>query len=77
MTRENAGTESSSSSTMATDPVCGMRVERALAVGTEEFSGRLYFFCSASCKQTFHANAAHYARAGQDRADAAEPDPRR
>lgn len=59
MNRDTAGAEESS--TMAVDPVCGMRVERALATGTEEFRGRLYFFCSASCKQTFRVNPGHYA----------------
>jgi YHS domain-containing protein len=62
------------SSAVAVDPVCGMRVERALAAGTEDFHGQTYFFCSASCKQTFRANPGHYAAAPPDR----EPDdPRR
>jgi len=60
--------------TMAVDPVCGMRVERALAAGTEEFEAHLYFFCSASCKQTFRVNPRHYARSAGDAAFLDDPE---
>jgi Cu+-exporting ATPase len=59
ITPSSAGADSPSA--VAVDPVCEMRVERALAGGTEEFGGQTYFFCSASCKQTFRASPAHYA----------------
>jgi Cu+-exporting ATPase len=51
---------------MAIDPVCGMKVERALAGATDEFDGRMYFFCSAVCQQTFHADSAHYVASHDD-----------
>jgi Cu+-exporting ATPase len=60
--RHNADADDTPAPTMAVDPVCQMRVERALAGATEELDGRLYFFCSAVCKQTFHASPRHYAR---------------
>jgi YHS domain-containing protein len=60
----DAGPDSDSDgdSVVARDPVCGMKVERALAAGIQELDGRTYFFCSASCKQTFRANPSHYAK---------------
>jgi uncharacterized protein len=39
----------------ATDPVCGMRVDRDRAV-TAVFGGKTYFFCSEDCRQTFEAD---------------------
>jgi uncharacterized membrane protein YraQ (UPF0718 family)/YHS domain-containing protein len=38
----------------ATDPVCGMKVDRAKAV-TKEFGGRTYYFCSNHCLHAFEA----------------------
>ena len=38
--------------TMATDPVCGMAVEREHAVSTER-DGQAYFFCSRGCREEF------------------------
>jgi putative ABC transport system ATP-binding protein len=37
---------------MATDPVCGMAVERARAVAGE-WSGQTFFFCSRGCRAEF------------------------
>jgi uncharacterized protein len=44
----------------ATDPVCGMRVDRSNAV-VAEHGGRTYYFCSEHCRQAFEADreAAH------------------
>jgi uncharacterized membrane protein YraQ (UPF0718 family) len=39
----------------ATDPVCGMTVDRSKAV-TKEFAGETYFFCSAHCLHAFEAD---------------------
>jgi putative ABC transport system ATP-binding protein len=39
--------------TMATDPVCGMTVEREHAAGRLERNGRTYYFCSRGCRQEF------------------------
>jgi uncharacterized membrane protein YraQ (UPF0718 family)/YHS domain-containing protein len=41
----------------ATDPVCGMQVDRARAV-TKELGGRTYYFCSAHCLHAFEAEPA-------------------
>jgi uncharacterized protein len=38
----------------ATDPVCGMKVDRARAVRAE-VAGRTYWFCSAHCRHAFEA----------------------
>lgn len=38
--------------TMATDPVCSMKVEREKAV-TTEWDGQLYSFCSKGCRREF------------------------
>jgi YHS domain-containing protein len=37
----------------ATDPVCGMTVDRATAADTSEYRGETYYFCSAGCKRQF------------------------
>jgi uncharacterized protein len=43
----------------ATDPVCGMTVDRAKAV-TKEFGGRTYYFCSNHCLHAFEADPEQY-----------------
>lgn len=47
----------------ATDPVCGMRVDRERAV-TAAFGGKSYFFCSEDCRQTFEADEVKGGRGG-------------
>ena len=47
----------------ATDPVCGMRVDRDRAV-TAAFGGKSYFFCSEDCRQTFEADEVKGGRGG-------------
>jgi uncharacterized protein len=39
----------------ATDPVCGMKVDRAKAV-TKEFAGQTYYICSTHCLHAFEAD---------------------
>ena len=39
----------------ATDPVCGMKVDRDKAV-TKEFAGETYYFCSTHCLHAFEAD---------------------
>ncbi len=46
----------------ATDPVCGMRVDRAKAT-TRQFADRTYCLCSAHCAERFEADPARYAGA--------------
>jgi uncharacterized membrane protein YraQ (UPF0718 family) len=43
----------------ATDPVCGMKTDRAKAV-TKEFGGRTYYFCSSHCLHAFEADPEKY-----------------
>ena len=38
---------------MATDPICGMTVEREKAVATLEFEGTTYYFCARGCRDEF------------------------
>jgi len=35
------------------DPVCGMDVESNTAVGSTEYKGQTYHFCSLACKEKF------------------------
>jgi YHS domain-containing protein len=51
----------------ATDPVCGMKVDRAKAV-TSEFGGETYYFCSTGCLHTFERDPERY-RSGNRPAD--------
>ncbi len=47
----------------ATDPVCGMKVDRAKAL-TKDVDGHTHYFCSSHCLQTFEAEqttARHFA----------------
>jgi Cu+-exporting ATPase len=41
---------------MATDPVCGMRVDTDDAVATAEYRGTTYYFCSEPCHEVFTAD---------------------
>ena len=42
------------------DPVCGMTINRVKAVGSLEFRGRTYFFCSVSCLEKFRLHPEKY-----------------
>jgi len=43
----------------ATDPVCGMKADKAKALRAD-FAGHTYYFCSQACQRAFEANPAHY-----------------
>lgn len=45
---------------MATDPVCGMRVDPEEAVASVEHDGETYHFCSEACRDAFIADPAAY-----------------
>jgi YHS domain-containing protein len=47
--------------TMAIDPVCGMRIDEAEAVGSARFESRTYHFCSEQCWTKFSADPERYA----------------
>jgi Cu+-exporting ATPase len=46
---------------MATDPVCGMKVDEKTSEKAT-YDGKTYYFCSAACKETFNADPAQYVR---------------
>lgn len=48
----------------AKDPVCGMVIEESDAVGTSEYEGKRYYFCSDDCKTSFDENPEDYAEKG-------------
>ena len=43
----------------ASDPVCGMKVDRGKAI-SEEFGGETYYFCSAGCLHAFTRRYSHH-----------------
>jgi Cu+-exporting ATPase len=47
--------------TTVTDPVCGMQIDSASAVASEEHGGQTYFFCSDSCHGRFTAEPQRFA----------------
>lgn len=38
------------------DPVCGMDVSDIKKAPSEEYKGKVYYFCSENCKKTFKKN---------------------
>lgn len=44
------------------DPVCGMTVEPKGAFGSATHAGKTYYFCSASCLESFKREPGRYAR---------------
>ncbi|HYK87895.1 MAG TPA: YHS domain-containing protein [Acidobacteriota bacterium] len=42
------------------DPVCGMEVDAESTVGSSEYGGRTYYFCSEDCKEAFDAVPGQY-----------------
>jgi uncharacterized membrane protein YraQ (UPF0718 family)/YHS domain-containing protein len=48
----------------ATDPVCGMKVDRSKAV-TKEIGGEIYYFCSDHCLHTFETEPVRYVGANR------------
>ncbi|MDP3720126.1 MAG: heavy metal translocating P-type ATPase [Acidobacteriota bacterium] len=47
-------------SSEALDPVCGMTIARADAVGTLDHAGHTYYFCSDTCLQKFRQNPGEF-----------------
>lgn len=43
------------------DPVCGMEVDPAEAVGHSEYEDRVYYFCSKQCQERFDLGPANFA----------------
>ena len=46
------------------DPICGMVIEKSDAVGTSDYEGKRYYFCSQDCKVEFDENPEDYADEG-------------
>jgi YHS domain-containing protein len=38
---------------MAIDPVCEMEVDEKTAAAKSSYEGKIYYFCSEECKDTF------------------------
>ncbi len=45
------------------DPVCGMEVGDIKKASSEEYNGKVYYFCSDQCKKTFKKDPASHAHA--------------
>lgn len=54
---------STTANTTVTDPVCGMTIDPAKAVGSSRYNGEMYHFCSRGCETKFDAAPAQYAGA--------------
>jgi len=46
-----------------TDPVCGMAIDPATAVGSSRHDGEKYYFCSRGCETKFDSAPATYSGA--------------
>ena len=46
----------------AQDPVCGMTVDVKFAKFQIGYAGRIYYFCSARCLESFTASPTRYAK---------------
>ena len=64
---------SPSTTTQVADPVCGMTIEPAAAVGSVEEGGKTYFFCSRNCLEKFRAQPARYTGSAAGAGMAIEP----
>jgi Cu+-exporting ATPase len=50
---------------LETDPVCGMKVDPAMARGgSHEHAGKTWFFCNPRCRERFAADPEHWLQAG-------------
>jgi YHS domain-containing protein len=45
---------------MATDPVCGMRIDERESEFRTQFAGKKYFFCSEECRKEFEERPEEY-----------------
>src|SRR4051812_46726116 len=51
---------STSASNEVVDPVCGMTIDAADAVGSIDYHGQTFYFCADSCLERFKANPEEY-----------------
>jgi Cu+-exporting ATPase len=47
---------------MERDIVCGMQIDKSKAAGSSEYNGKVYYFCSTSCKTKFDADPAKFVK---------------
>lgn len=52
--------ETTATPTSALDPVYGMTVDPAKAVGSSSYKGEMYYFCSRGCESKFDAAPEQY-----------------
>ncbi len=45
---------------MATDLVCGMEIDEAIAEHKYDYEGNAYFFCGPGCKTEFETNPENF-----------------
>lgn len=52
--------QSTTATATVTDPVCGMTIDPAMAVGSSSYNGQTYHFCSRGCETKFDVAPAEY-----------------
>ena len=56
----HAGPPAQPEPVMATDPVCGMRLEISRAPETRRFQDETHYFCSSACRERFERSPSDY-----------------
>src|SRR5579864_2351406 len=64
--------ETDPSATEVVDPVCGMTIDPADAVGTHAHRGTTYYFCNPSCLEQFRADPERFLDANRRGGNPAE-----
>ena len=49
---------------MATDPVCGMDVDKKTTKHKTNYKGKTYYFCAPGCLKAFEASPQKYVKSG-------------
>lgn len=49
---------------MATDPVCGMKIDKERTKYKTVYKGKIYYFCSLQCKEAFERHPETYLNSG-------------
>lgn len=50
---------------MIKDPVCGMDIQQNKAAAHVDYKGKIYYFCSVSCRDKFNASPQAYVQKEQ------------
>jgi len=51
---------------MATDPVCGMSLDKETTATQAEYNGRVFYFCANGCRQEFQADPTQFIKEGAE-----------